>query len=435
MLARSFSTRARSVAALRVLGSRAMTARTVSQDKVVVTAALNGVLTDPKMFPDVCIPVSPEEMAQAASEAFDAGATIAHIHFRDPRPGKGHLPTWDPQHVVEIASAIRERVPRLMLNFTTGTVGESGAMGGGPLGPTGGPLACIEAGKPEIAALNAGSLNYLKVKRNGEWAWPPMIFENSVAKVSAMIEGMREHNVVPECECFDTGIVRSIGMYEQVMSRAPALSLSLVATRPPSGALKQPRPLLPSRPCTPHPLLSSSIVTTTTTRVYHVLLHATAHATSPCSSSSRRPPSFFAPCSLPAAHAPSLLLLLRAVLPPAQAGILRAPIHVSFVMGVASGMPCKPQWVELLADELAPTTHWQTIAIGRAEEVWPTLRRTAELGGNVRSGVEDTFYLPDGSRARNSGDLIDALVKVCREVGREPASPEETRALMGMAPL
>lgn len=309
-----------------------MTARTISQDKVVVTAALNGVLTDPKMFPDVCIPVSPEEMAQAASEAFDAGATIAHIHFRDPRPGKGHLPTWDPQHVVEIASAIRERVPRLMLNFTTGTVGESGAMGGGPLGPTGGPLACIEAGKPEIAALNAGSLNYLKVKRNGEWAWPPMIFENSVAKVSAMIEGMREHNVVPECECFDTGIVRSIGMYE-------------------------------------------------------------------------------------------------------QAGILRAPIHVSFVMGVASGMPCKPQWVELLADELAPTTHWQTIAIGRAEEVWPTLRRTAELGGNVRSGVEDTFYLPDGSRARNSGDLIDALVKVCREVGREPASPEETRALMGMAPL
>ena len=158
-----------------------------------------------------------------------------------------------------------------------------------------------------------------------------MMFENSVEKITTMIDGMREHNVVPECECFDTGIVRSVGMYER------------------NGMFGS------------------------------------------------------------------------------------APVHVSLVMGVASGMPCKPEWVGLLANELAPTTHWQTIAIGRADDVWPTLRRTAELGGNVRTGMEDTFYLPDGSRARNSGELIAALVGVCREVGREPANPEETRVLMGMA--
>ena len=98
--------------------------------------------------------------------------------------------------------------------------------------------------------------------------------------------------------------------------------------------------------------------------------------------------------------------------------------------------------------------------------MWPTLRRTAELGGNVRSGLEDTFYLPDGSRAKSSGELIDALVRVCREVraraaarhppppsttltpaagargtagrpfarqvGREPTTPEETIAVMGV---
>ena len=85
----------------------------------------------------------------------------------------------------DIAEAIRSRVPKMLLNFTTGTIGEgpsappsppspvargtpwlraAGPMGGGKLGPVGGPLACIEAGKPEIAALNAGSLNYLKVR-------------------------------------------------------------------------------------------------------------------------------------------------------------------------------------------------------------------------------------------------------------------------------
>jgi uncharacterized protein (DUF849 family) len=89
----------------------------------------------------------------------------------------------------------------------------------------------------------------------------------------------------------------------------------------------------------------------------------------------------------------------------------------------------------MLVDELDPSTHWQTIAIGQAEDVWPTLRKTAELGGNVRTGMEDTFYKLDGSKARNSGELIAELVKVCREVGREPANPVETRELMGMAPL
>ena len=58
-----------------------------------VTAALNGVLTDPKKFN---VPVTPDEMATAAAQAYDEGASVVHIHFRDQRPGMGHLPTWDP---------------------------------------------------------------------------------------------------------------------------------------------------------------------------------------------------------------------------------------------------------------------------------------------------------------------------------------------------
>ena len=151
--------------ALRPL-SRGFAAAREVPSKVVVTAALNGVLTDPAQFPNMKIPVTPDEMATAAAEAANAGATIVHIHFRDQRAGKGHLPTWEPAVASDIAEAIRQRVPGLLLNFTTGTVGEGPSMmGGGPLGPVGGPLACIEAARPEIAALNAGSLNYLKVRR------------------------------------------------------------------------------------------------------------------------------------------------------------------------------------------------------------------------------------------------------------------------------
>lgn len=180
--------------------------------KAIVTAALNGVFTDPKQFD---IPVTPAEMAQAAWEAAEAGATIVHIHFRDQRPGMGHLPSWDPVVAQDVVAAIRQRCPALLINMTTGTLGEKGPLGGGPLGPTAGPISCMDACAPELAALNAGSLNYLRTKKSGEWAWSPLLFANPVEKVATMFAAMAERGITPECECFDTGIVRSVAMYKQ----------------------------------------------------------------------------------------------------------------------------------------------------------------------------------------------------------------------------
>ena len=77
-----------------------------------------------------------------------------------------------------------------------------------------GPLACLEKFKPHMAACNAGSLNYLKVKKDGNWAWPPMMFDNPVEKIVRFLKTMRENGVIPEFECFDTGIVRSVKMFE-----------------------------------------------------------------------------------------------------------------------------------------------------------------------------------------------------------------------------
>ncbi len=283
-------------------------------NKVIVTCALTGVLTDPAQH---AVPVTPEEMAKEAEAAYNAGASIVHCHFRDQRPGKGALPSWDPEIAVAICDAIRARVPELIINMSTGTVGPD----------ISGPLACLKRVRPEIAALNAGSLNYLKIKTSGEWAWKPFVFDNPVEKIAAYLNVMKEVGTIPECECFDTGIVRSVAMFE-------------------------------------------------------------------------------------------------------KNGLLSAPAHISLVMGVASGMPAKPAWLPLLVDEMPKGAHWQVIAIGR-EDVWPLHRRAIELGGNVRTGLEDTFYLPNGDKARSNGPLIEALVKLVRETGREVATSDEVRAIFG----
>lgn len=283
--------------------------------KTVVTCALTGVLTNPGQHP---VPVTPAEMAAEARRAFDAGASVMHCHFRDQRPGMGFLPTWDPDVVAEICDAIVAACPGVILNMSTGVMGTD----------ISGPKACLERVRPEVAALNSGSLNYLKIKSNGDWAWPPMLFENQVEKVKAFIDVMDPLGIVPECECFDTGILRSVVMFE-------------------------------------------------------------------------------------------------------QSRMLRAPAHVSLVMGVASGMPAKASWLPLLIEEMSPGMAWQTILIGR-EEVWPVHRRAAELGGHLRTGVEDTFYLPDGSKTTGNGPLIEALVAIARECGREIASPAEARAILGV---
>ena len=169
-------------------------------DKAILTCALTGVLTDPRQHP---VPVTPAQMAAEARDAFNAGAAIMHVHLRQQGPGKGHLPSWDPDVAAAIVDAIREACPGVIINLTTGVIGQD----------ISGPAACIRRVKPEIAACNAGSLNYLKLKEDGTWAWPPMVFDNPVAKVQQFLDVMAECGTHPEFECFDVGIVRSVTMY------------------------------------------------------------------------------------------------------------------------------------------------------------------------------------------------------------------------------
>ena len=84
-------------------------------------------------------------------------------------------------------------------------------------------------------------------------------------------------------------------------------------------------------------------------------------------------------------------------------------LEYNFVMGVASGMPVDANLLQLLVKYREPGCVWQTTLIGR-EEIWAVHQATAELGGMLRTGLEDTFYLPGGERARGNGVLIEALL-------------------------
>jgi uncharacterized protein (DUF849 family) len=287
-------------------------------DKAILTCALTGVLTKPKQHP---VPVTPAQMASEARDAFNAGASIMHVHLRMQEEGLGHMPSWDPDVAEQVVTAIRAACPSVIINLTTGVIGKD----------ISGPLTCIRRVKPEIAACNAGSLNYLKLKDDGQWAWPPMVFDNPVNKVQQFLDVMAECGTHPEFECFDVGIVRCVSMFLK------------------AGMLKP--------------------------------------------------------------------------------GMGRAEYNL--VMGVASGMPVDADLLELLPRWMAPDSVWQTTLIGRSE-IWPVHQRTAELGGMLRTGLEDTFYLPSRERASGNGALIAELAACAKRAGRSIASPSEARTLLNL---
>jgi uncharacterized protein (DUF849 family) len=311
------------------------------QDRAILTCALTGVLTDPRQHP---VPVTPAQMAAEARDAWNAGASVVHVHLRSQEPGCGHMPSWDPAVAAAVCDAIRAACPGIVINLSTGVIGKDIA----------GPLACLRRVQPEAAACNAGSLNYLKLKDNGEWAWPPMVFDNPVAKIGQFLAVMDELHIHPEFECFDVGIVRSVGMYLKAGMFRGGAGQPPAAVRPSGDGWSDATALGPT----------------------------------------------FVP-------------------------------ELNFVMGVASGMPCDADLLALLPKYAPPGAVWQTTLIGRAE-IWQVHQKTAELGGMLRTGLEDTFYLPGGEKAAGNGVLIEALAQCARNAGRGIASPDEARELLGL---
>ena len=121
--------------------------------------------------------------------------------------------------------------------------------------------------------------------------------------------------------------------------------------------------------------------------------------------------------------------------PLVEMGLLDAPLHADFVMGVLGGVPATTRDLARMADTLAEAWpehrhHWGVIGIGRVQ--WRMVAAALTLGGSVRVGLEDNFYLPDGTMARSNGDLVARARRLCEDCGRRPATVAEARALLGV---
>jgi uncharacterized protein (DUF849 family) len=290
-------------------------------DPVVITCAISGAIANRDQCP--AIPYTPEEYAVEARRIVEEGGVHIHIHARTP----DGAPSQEIEDFVAIRDAIVAEVgDAAIINFSTGTVGV----------PVAKRIAYLEAGRPEVAALNMGSMNYAKYSRSRKDFVFKFVFVNPFDEIIELLEAMRRLDIKPEHECFDVGHVGSL---------APLVDM----------------------------------------------------------------------------------------------GLLDAPLHADFVMGVVGGVPATARNLAAMADNLPLVGvggrqqirhHWGVIGIGR--EQWMLIAAALTLGGSIRVGLEDNFYLPDGEMARSNGDLIAAARRLTEELGRRPATVDEARALLGI---
>jgi 3-keto-5-aminohexanoate cleavage enzyme len=218
-----------------------------------------------------------------------------------------------------IKDAIRAEIAdAAIINFSTGTIGV----------PVEKRVAYLEAGRPEVAALNMGSMNYAKYSTKRKDFVFKFVFANPFEEIIELLEAMRRLQIKPEHECFDLGHVGSL------------------------------QPLV-------------------------------------------------------------------------DMGLLEAPLHADFVMGVVGGVPASALNLAAMARNMpAGRHHWGVIGIGR--EQWMLVAAALTLGGSIRVGLEDNFYLPDGTMARSNGDLVAKARQMCEDSGRRPATVLEARELLGI---
>jgi 3-keto-5-aminohexanoate cleavage enzyme len=280
-------------------------------DPVIITCSISGSLANREQCP--AIPYTPAEYAAEARRSVDEGAAMIHIHARTP----DGAPSYEIEAFRAIAEAILGEVDDVIVNFSTGAIGV----------PIDKRVAYLRACRPDVAALNMGSMNYAKYSSKRKDFVFKAVFANPFDEIIELLQTMNELGIRPEHECFDVGHVGSL---------APLVDM----------------------------------------------------------------------------------------------GVLAPPLHVSCVMGVTGGIPPSARNLALMADNVPAGAHWGVIGVSRAQ--WMLVAAALTLGGSVRVGLEDNFYLPDGTMARSNGDLIAKARQMTADVGRRPASVAEAREMLGV---
>src|SRR4051812_13925774 len=280
-------------------------------DPVIICCSISGAIANREQCP--AIPYTPEDYAAEARRIVDEGGVHIHIHARRP----DGTPSYEIEDFQAISDAIRAEVGEAaIVNFSTGTVGVSVEK----------RIAYLEACRPEVAALNMGTMNYAKYSASRKDFVFKNIFANPFDEIMELLAAMNDLGIKPEHECFDIGHVGSL---------APLIDM----------------------------------------------------------------------------------------------GLLKEPVHIDFVMGIVGGIPATARNVAAMADNAPDGAHWGVIGISRVQ--WLVIAAALSLGGSIRVGLEDNFYLPDGTMARSNGDLIAKARQMTEDVGRRPATVDEARRMLG----
>lgn len=296
--------------------------------KVIVTAAVTGGIHTPSMSP--YLPLTPEQIADDAVQAAEAGAAVVHIHARNPENG---MPSADQEHFRRIITSIKKRSNVVVCITTGGGIGQT----------TEQRVAAVRNFSPELASLNGGSLNFalfqlLDQMKEFQYDWEPQflaatedhIFPNTFKTLREFSTYFREQNTKPEFEIYDVGMINNLAFM-------------------------------------------------------------------------------------------------------IQRGHIDRPVYLQFVLGILGGLPATMKNLMFLYDtakEQIGDFVWSVCAAGRFQF---TLCTAALLmGGNVRVGMEDNLYVEKGVLAKSSADQVAKIIRIARELGREPATPDEARQILGL---
>ena len=284
-------------------------------DPVILTNSISGAVANRDQCP--AIPYTPEEYAAEARRAVEEGASMIHIHARTP----DGTPSYEVEDFRALTEAIRAEVDDVIVNYSTGAVGV----------PIEKRIEYLRELRPDVGALNMGSMNYAKYsRRRGDFVFK-FVFENSFDTIIAFLREMNELGIRPEHECFDSGHLASLD-----------------------------------------PLIDM--------------------------------------------------------------GLLEEPLQISCVMGVTGGIRPIARNLAHMASEVPGgadgPNNWGLIGISRDQ--WTLIAAALALGGNVRVGLEDNFYLPDGTMASSNGDLVAKAREMTEAAGRRVASVAEARELIGV---
>jgi len=271
-------------------------------EKLIITVGITGSRITQQQTP--YIPILPEEIAQSGIEAWRAGASVLHIHVRDPKTGLG---TQDFFIFKEVVDRIRGETDAILCLTTSGIPGRNL-----PISERLQPLNL----QPELVSFDAGSINMGK-----------NVFLNPEEFLDALAQETLTKKIKPELEVFEVGMVYTCLKY-------------------------------------------------------------------------------------------------------LEKGLIKSPLHFQFVLGTPNGMPATAKSLLHLTEIIPPSSTWSVIGIGPGQLPMAMIAMT--MGGHVRVGLEDNIFYSRGVLAKTNAELVERIVRIAREFGREIATPAEARALLSL---